>query len=66
MSIKSIQDKTPVALKPYGQSKRNKVRATQEHDRLLWRQNIECLVRVGVVGTPSEGVCRGVGDWLTG
>ena len=33
MSIKSIQDKTPVALNPYGLSERNKVRATQEHDR---------------------------------
>ena len=55
MSIKSIQDKTLVALKPYGQSESNKVRATQEHNRLLGRQNIEWLVRVSVVGTPSEG-----------
>ena len=29
MSIKSIENKTPVALKPYGQSERNKVKATQ-------------------------------------
>ena len=53
----AVSMKTPVALKPYGQSERNKVKATQEHNRLLGRQNKEWQER---------GVCSGDPQWRGG
>ena len=46
-----------------GRANAQSKRASQEHNRPLWRQNLEWLDRVGEGEAPSEGVSSGSG-WI--
>ena len=65
LNVNKVNSKeTPVALNPYGRSKRDKTGATEKHTSFEGTKTKNELVGVGVAGSPSEGGC--MGEWGTG